>query len=436
MDSSNFFSFLLVMALLVLHKCAMAEEDTSGFRGYERDALLVLKAGFNSSFLDSNWTGIMCYMNETPYWHGIQCFNGRVTGIILESMGLTGGIKADAFVNLTELSDLSFKNNFISGNLMEFANNPKLRKIDLSGNKFHGEIPSSLPYLNSLESLLLEDNNLTGPIPGFNQSSLQKFNVSHNNLSGAIPETKTLQSFGLSSYVGNEKLCGPPTPSFCNATTDLSESSSENSGDKSDSSRFTAILVVVNVIVLVVILFLFIIYYKKYKKLKKEMKAKKLLPKDEEHDSTTADRAMEKRAPEGERGKLVFMGNNKPRFELDDLLKASAEGLGKGNFGNCYKAMLEVGQVVVVKRLIDLKPLSSEEFVRQVRAIADQKHPNLLPLLAYYYSKDEKLFLYRFAAHGNVYNRLHGNLVMIILYFPEIFLDGRISEILMVCHKL
>ncbi|PIN20654.1 Serine/threonine protein kinase [Handroanthus impetiginosus] len=350
----------------------------------------------------------MCYMNTTPYWHGIRCLNGRVTSIILESMGLTGEIKNDAFVNLAELSILSFTNNSISGNLMDFANNQKLRKIDLSGNKFLGEIPLSLLYLSSLESLLLQENNLTGPIPAFNQSSLKTFNVSHNNLSGPIPKTNTLQSFPLSSYADNEKLCGPSTPSTCNTRNNVVESSSENSNDHGGSSRFTAILVVVNVIVLVIIFFLFIIYYKKYKKLKKELKAKNLLPKEDERDSTIVERSTEQRTHEGDKGKLVFMENNEPRFELDDLLKASAEGLGKGNFGNCYKAMLEIGQVVVVKRLRDLKPLSKEEFVRQVSAIADQKHPNLLPPLAYYYSKDEKLFLYRFAAHGNLFNRLHG----------------------------
>lgn len=428
MRSSNFFTFLLVMALLVPHERTAAEDDSSGFRGYERDALLALKEGFNSSFLNRNWTGIMCYMNEAPYWHGIQCVNGRVTGIILESMGISGEIKTDALANLTELSLLSFKNNSVSGNLMDFANNPKLRKIDLSDNKFQDQIPSSLLYLHSLESLLLQENNLTGPIPGFNQSSLKTFNVSQNNLSGPIPETKTLQSFGLSSYLGNEKLCGPPTRSLCNTTIALSQSKSENLGIKSDGPPFGTILVVVNVIVLVVLMFLFIIYYKKYKKLKAEMKAKNLLPKDEEHDSTIVDRAMEKRNREIEMGKLIFVENNGPRFELDDLLKASAEGLGHGNFGNCYKAMLDVGPVVVVKRLKDLKPLSSEEFTRQIRAIADQKHPNLMPLLGYFYSKDEKLFLYRFAAHGNIYNRLHGNLVLIPMYFHKFFLDTRISQ--------
>ncbi|KAH6793391.1 hypothetical protein C2S52_003868 [Perilla frutescens var. hirtella] len=187
------------------------------------------------------------------------------------------------------------------------------------------------------------------------------------------------------------------------------EPSNEESGGESNGSRFVAILVVANVIVLVVILFLLIIYYKKYNKLKNAMKAKNILPRDKEHDSTVMGRAIEKGTPEGGgKGKLVFMDEKGPAFELDDLFRSSAEGLGRGNFGNCYKAMLELGRVVVVKRLIDLKPLSSEEFVRQVRAIADQKHPNLLPLLAYYYSKEERLFLYPFAAHGNLFHRLHG----------------------------
>lgn len=200
-----------------------------------------------------------------------------------------------------------------------------------------------------------------------------------------------------------------------------SEPSNENSGGGGEgiSSHFVAILVVANVIVLVVIFFLLIIYYKKYKKLKEATKAKTRLG---DGCKIITDRATEKMrsTPEGgEKGKLVFMETTMARratFELEDLFRASAEGLGRGNFGNCYKAMLDMGQAVVVKRLMDLKPLSREEFVRQVRAIADQKHPNLLPLVAYYYSKEERLFLYPFAPHGNLFNRLHGNLVLYHLF--------------------
>nr|GMC87769.1 probable inactive receptor kinase At2g26730 [Ipomoea batatas] len=111
-------------------------------------------------------------------------------------------------------------------------------------------------------------------------------------------------------------------------------------------------------------------------------------------------------ADAGGRGKLTFLDSDL-RIELDDLLKASAEGLGKGNFGNCYKAMLEEGPTVVVKRLRDLRALSREEFVAHIKSIAQNKHPNLLPLLGYYYAKDEKLLLYKFATNGNLYTRIH-----------------------------
>lgn len=183
------------------------------------------------------------------------------------------------------------------------------------------------------------------------------------------------------------------------------------------SSHLVPILVVGNVVVLVVILFLLIIYYKKYAQLKRAAAAAKaqgvVVPprRDrEEHDSTI----MERRSPGGGDGKLVFVddGGSRPELELDDLLRASAEGLGKGS----YKALTENGEAVVVKRLVDLKPLSSDEFVRGVRGIAAIRHPNLLPLLAYYHSKAEhRLFLYRFLPHGNLFNRLHGNLVDLIM---------------------
>lgn len=408
--SSSFTNFLLIAALLLLHKRAAAEDDWSGFHGYERDALLDLKARFNNAFLDANWTGIMCYMNNTPYWYGVKCLEGRVTGLILDSMGLVGTIEADALVNLTELQTLSFRNNSITGNMMEFAHNQKLRDIDLSRNRFDGEISSSLLNLNSLESLQLQDNSLTGPIPGFNQSSLTRFNVSNNNLSGEIPETRTLQSFGISSYFGNENLCGPPTPTRCIVKHSVSEANNDDSGEKRhDNGRFVAILVAVDVVVLIIILFLFIVYYNKYKKLRKEMKGRGEIS-SSSRDEEQVQAATEKRTPEGERGKLVMVeSDGTTTFDLDDLLRASAEGLGKGNFGNCYKAMMEVGPAVAVKRLRDLKPLNRDEFVRQVTAIADQKHPNLLPLLAYFYSEEEKLFVYRFASNGNLFNRLHGN---------------------------
>ena len=124
-----------------------------------------------------------------------------------------------------------------------------------------------------------------------------------------------------------------------------------------------------------------------------------------------------------ERKELIFF-SDKPKFQMGELLRASAEALGHGILGNSYKAMLNSGTTIVVKRLRDLKPFTKEEFAKILNAIADMKHPNLLPLLAYYHSRDEKLMLYSYAANGNLFTRLHGDLHQLI---PPFFL---------VCHCL
>ncbi|KAF5951901.1 hypothetical protein HYC85_009845 [Camellia sinensis] len=395
MGCPQFFTSILVMALLALmYNPVNAQDDLpNDFDGMERNALLALLPEFNNPFLKSNWTSIMCYKNKPPYWFGIQCVNGRVTGIVLENMGLAGNIKPDALVNLTQLSVLSFRNNSISGNVMGFSYNHKLTQIDLSGNMFDGPIPDSLLTLDFLESLQLQDNMLTDSVPAFNQISLREVNVSNNRLSGPIPNTTVLQSLNSSSFSDNPGLCGPPSPIPCTITNNTPNSTNTH------HSHFASIFIVVDIIFLILVVALFIIYCRKSRKMKKEKK-RKLVDQEEEEK-------VDKNMDIEEKGKLKFM-DKEMGFELDDLLTASAEGLGKGNFGSCYKIRLSEGVSMMVKRLRDLKPLSSNEFEKNLQAMVGLTHPNLLPLLAYYYSTNEKLLIYRFASNGNVYNRIHG----------------------------
>lgn len=434
MGSSSLFKYYVVL-LFIMKLCTLSiAEDGSpiGYHGTERDALLAIRAEFNNpKLLQNSWNSLMCYMNNTPNWYGISCINGQVTGLVLENLGLTGKLKPHALVNLTQLQTLSFKNNSISGNLMDFSKNQNLKNIDLSGNRFDGEISPSLLTLNSLESLQVQNNKLNGPIPGFNQSTLKVLNVSNNNLSGEIPNTTALQKFGPSSYLGNHDLCGPPfTNTTCttikdneSSTPSSSDSSHNESSNSSKLSMLTPILVVINVVGIVVLLFLVIYYFKKTKMLKKMLTNENTRLTEVEKIETskiditttpTETRSVESTSVvsevELEKGKLIFLGSE-INFELDDLLRASAEGLGKGNFGNCYQAMLVDGPTVVVKRLRDLKPLTNDEFVRQVRAIGDMNHPNLLPILGYYYTTNEKLLLLKFAPNGSLYNRIHGMLL-------------------------
>ncbi|KAJ9676370.1 hypothetical protein PVL29_025074 [Vitis rotundifolia] len=122
--------------------------------------------------------------------------------------------------------------------------------IDLSSNKFQGEIPKSIGNLNSLRGLNLSHNNLAGDIPSsfgnlkllesLDLSSnkligripqeltsltfLEVLNLSQNNLIGLIPRGNQFETFGNDSYNGNSGLCGFPLSKKCTADETLEPS--------------------------------------------------------------------------------------------------------------------------------------------------------------------------------------------------------------------
>ncbi|KAL2547120.1 Serine/threonine protein kinase [Forsythia ovata] len=69
---------------------------------------------------------------------------------------------------------------------------------------------------------------------------------------------------------------------------------------------------------------------------------------------------------------LVFVGKKDLKFDLDDLLKASAEVLDKGTFGTAYKAVLETCMAIVVKRLRDVN-LGEKFSPRDFSHLRDQR---------------------------------------------------------------
>ncbi|KAI5010318.1 hypothetical protein ZWY2020_012455 [Hordeum vulgare] len=95
-------------------------------------------------------------------------------------------------------------------------------------------------------------------------------------------------------------------------------------------------------------------------------------------------------------------------FELDSLLRASAEVLGKGTVGTTYKATLEAGHQLVIKRLRAVD-LPKADFEQHVMLIGTIKNKHILPLRWYYYDTDEKMLVYDIIPMGSLAKALHGD---------------------------
>ncbi|GLJ33470.1 hypothetical protein SUGI_0673310 [Cryptomeria japonica] len=410
----------------------------------ERTALLNLKDGlFNNSVLQKNWSGPQCYYNVSQ-WIGITCFDGRVTGIRLEEMGLQGSIKENALLNLTELKDIVFRENRFTGFLPSLSTLLKLQFIDFSHNKLtgpmpehfsaswrqlklhynslNGSIPLSILNCSSLEIFEVQNNSLSGTIPAFNQSKLQVFNVSNNNLKGPIPNTPIMQSFNGSSFLGNPGLCGKPLNKLCPIEPAPAPSPSpsppspgtangvqgRNPGHKTRDILITVIVVSAFVCVVLLALF-FYCCYRMTKAKKAASKGSPQMQKNVEITETFQSSSSGNEVEPKNKEKMVFTSRlDPPGFDIDDLLRASAELLGRGNFGSTYKAVLETGESLVVKRLKDLNVLTKKDFDQQMKLLSKLQHSNLVPISAYYFAKEDKLVVYDYMPNGSLFDRLHG----------------------------
>ncbi|XP_022777235.1 pollen receptor-like kinase 3 [Durio zibethinus] len=437
--------FLLLLSLYVLLPLTLSVSDS--------EALLQLKKSFtNASALDS-WVAGSAPCNQEGPWNGLLCYNGTVTGLRLEGMGLSGNIDVGALIEMKDLRFFSVINNsftgiipeinrlgalkalFLSGNQFSgaipaeyFAKMGSLKKVWLSHNKFTGNIPFSLGQLPYLIDLHLENNQFSGHIPAFNHPTLKSINLSNNELEGEIPSS--LSKFNANSFAGNPGLCGEePGVSCSKAVETSSESTSisnnyDNRDEKSDSKKITAPIITLGVMLFFMIIFLATRWRKKKQEDVNVVGKGSSNEAVEVQVSVPARREVEvgrKSASSSRKGsnhakagvdavaELVMVNNEKGVFGLPDLMKAAAEVLGNGGLGSSYKVKMANGVTVVVKRMREMNTLGKDAFDKEVKRLGNLRHPNILTPLAYYYRKEEKLFVYEYLPKGNLLYQLHGD---------------------------
>lgn len=435
--------------------------------GSDRSTLLAIRSALRGRSLLWNVTSPTCS------WPGVICSPDKssVVELHLPGMGLLGQIPPGLFSNLTKLNFLSLRYNALSGVIPSdlFSSLHDLRnlylqhnlfsgpipdsifsltnlvRLNLAHNNFSGSIPESFNNLTSLGTLYLQGNGFAGQLPDLNLPALVQFNVSDNQLNGSIPSKLSGQP--KEAFLGTS-LCGKPLD-LC----DGSSSSSTNGEGKKKKLSGGAIAGIVIGCVLGLLLLLCLLFLCCRKRGNKETRSA---------DVGAVNKQVEVEIPE-ERGvesnggkdgflgsaiaaigvgggtnrdkgkadavvndgkSLVFFGKMAKNFNLDDLLKASAEVLGKGTFGTAYKAALESGITLVVKRLRDVT-VPEKEFREKIEDVGKMNHENLVPLRAYYYSRDEKLLVYDYVPMGSLSALLHGennNFFSVILFHVIIML--------------
>ncbi|KAL6627165.1 hypothetical protein ACP70R_030891 [Stipagrostis hirtigluma subsp. patula] len=415
-------AMMLVLGCLWL---ASAEPDA------DKAALLAFLAGVGGARARVNWFSAP---RACPGWTGVTCSadGSRVVALRLPGLGLSGAVPARTLGRLTALQVLSLRSNDLSGpfpadvldlpaltglhlqrNAFSGAIPPavarlrSLQVLDLSFNGFNGTLPAALANLTSLVALNLSNNSLAGKVPDLGLPALQFLNLSNNHFDGPVPSS--LLRFADAAFAGNNmtRPAAPVSPALPPPALSPPPAAAAAPAKRRVRLGEAAILAIAvgGCVAAFAVVAVFLIAFCNRESGEDTGRVVSGKGGDKMGRESPDSKAVIGKAGDGNR--MVFFEGPSLAFDLEDLLRASAEVLGKGAFGTAYRAVLEDATTVVVKRLKEVSA-GRREFEQQMELVGRIRHDNVVELRAYYYSKDEKLLVYDYYSRGSVSNMLHG----------------------------
>ncbi|KAL5562255.1 hypothetical protein UlMin_032002 [Ulmus minor] len=345
------------------------------------DPLLSLNSSWN---FDNNTEGFICKFVGVECWHPDE---NKVLNIRLPDMGLKGPFPF-GLVNCSALTGLDLSNNKLYGSLPENISRVigYVTTLDLSNNNFSGNIPKNLSNCSYLNVLKLDHNRFTGQIPPELAllSRLKSFTAGNNLLTGPIPNFPNKTEINAESYANNPGLCGAPLDPC------------QGPLKKSHTVVIVAAAVGGVTVGALVVGFALAFFFRRVVVRKKE----------EDPKGNKWARSLK-----GTKGIKVSMFETVSKMRLSDLMKATNSFskdniIGTGRTGTMFKAVLDDGSSLMVKRLQQSQH-SEKEFLSEMATLGSVRHSNLVPLLGFCMAKKERLLVYKYMANGTLHDQLH-----------------------------
>ncbi|XP_073125929.1 uncharacterized protein [Henckelia pumila] len=322
------------------------------------------------------------------------------------SMNHISGTIPENTGDLVSLNKLVLSGNNISGSIPESLGLCRdLQFLDLSSNKLSGSIPDEIGHLQELDILLnLSLNSLTGPLPESfskfsklsnmdlshnmlvgslqvisNLDNLVSLNVSYNNFSGSLPNTKFFKELPYSTFFGNQELCFPGN-NKCHA--------SEHHQNKKIVKNLTLVIVLIVITILIILTTGTMLF---------KIARNSIFKAYNDEENTLMWR---------------FTPFQKLNFSIEDVVTRLSDSniVGRGGSGIVYRVETPMRQVIAVKKLWPKKrgEISQRDlFSAEVATLGSVRHKNILRLLGCCDNGKTRLLLFDYISNGSLAGLLH-----------------------------
>ncbi|PWZ43866.1 LRR receptor-like serine/threonine-protein kinase RCH1 [Zea mays] len=342
------------------------------------------------------------------------------------------GAVPDALGRLETLSRLVLSGNSLSGPIPPALGQCRnLELLDLSDNVLTGNIPDELCGIDGLDiALNLSRNALTGPIPAkiselsklsvldlsYNAlngnlaplaglDNLVTLNVSNNNFSGYLPDTKLFRQLSTSCLAGNSGLC-TKGGDVCFVSIDANGNPVTSTAEEAQRVHRLkiAIALLVTATVAMVLGMMGI------------LRARRM-----GFGGKSGGRSSDSESGGELSWPWQFTPFQKLSFSVDQVVRSLVDAniIGKGCSGVVYRVSIDTGEVIAVKKLWPSTQTAAtskddgtsgrvrDSFSAEVRTLGSIRHKNIVRFLGCCWNKSTRLLMYDYMANGSLGAVLH-----------------------------